>query len=521
LIPASPTKLLPKIVVTATPTPLVAVREPGAAASQYRITADLTFKETAGTPARITSLKVDIVTASGWSMSRSYDTDLPVTALGEARQTLGSVVDVPAVNESARWRLTVTGVDREGQAFDATPIETDLNFLVPTKPLPSIVVTASPTPLVAVREGGGAASQYRITAGLSFRETAGKPARITRLKVDIVGTSGWSISKSYDTDLAVTALGEARQMLASVFDVTVLSESGRWQLTVTGVDPEGQTFAAAPVEADVIFMTPAVVPDEVFVGAGDIAACGVGDPEATAKLLAGIPGTVFTLGDNVQADGLASEYVRCYDPTWGRHLRRTLPTVGNHDWDRTGGGPYFSYFGPSAGPAGLGYYSRTLGAWRIISLNSNIAADAGSAQYQWLKAELTASPSACTLVMWHHPLFSSGPNGNSAKMRDAWRLLNQFGADVVLNGHDHVYERFAPQDADARPSPRGIREFLVGTGGYSLYDRVSYQPNSEAFENRTWGVLKLTLKTGSYDWEFVPVAGKSFRDFGSAACVTQ
>jgi len=121
--------------------------------------------------------------------------------------------------------------------------------------------------------------------------------------------------------------------------------------------------------------------------------------------------------------------------------------------------------------------------------------------------------------MWHHPVFTSGPNGNTGRMRDIWRLLNQAGADVVLNGHDHVYERFTPQDADGRPTPRGMREFIVGTGGYSLYDRASSQPNSEIFENRTWGVLKLTLKSGKYDWEFVPVAGKSFRDFGSAACV--
>ena len=105
-------------------------------------------------------------------------------------------------------------------------------------------------------------------------------------------------------------------------------------------------------------------------------------------------------------------------------------------------------------------------------------------------------------------------------MREVWRLLNQFGADVVVNGHDHDYERYAPQDADARPTPNGIREFVVGTGGYSLYDRMSQQRNSELWENRTWGVIKFTLKSGSYDWEFVPIDGQSFRDFGSASCVT-
>jgi len=120
--------------------------------------------------------------------------------------------------------------------------------------------------------------------------------------------------------------------------------------------------------------------------------------------------------------------------------------------------------------------------------------------------------------MWHHPLFSSGPNGNSPQMREAWRLLQRFGADIVLSGHDHDYERFAPQDADGHATPTGLREFVVGTGGYSLYDRASQQPNSELWENRTWGVIKLTLKSGSFDWEFVPIDGQSFRDFGSAQC---
>jgi acid phosphatase type 7 len=276
-----------------------------------------------------------------------------------------------------------------------------------------------------------------------------------------------------------------------------------------------------PVETDVSFPAPRSVPDEVFVGAGDIAACGVGDPEATARLLDGIPGTVFTVGDNAQSTGAAEEYAQCYDPTWGWHRWRTFPTIGNHDWGTAAGRPYFAYFGANAGPPGLGYYSYDLGAGHIVSLNSNVAAGLGSAQYEWLEADLAASPADCTLALWHHPVFSSGPNGNSSQMRDVWRLLNQAGADVVLNGHDHLYERFAPQDADAHATPRGLREFIVGTGGYSLYDQASSQPNSEVLESRTWGVLKLTLKSGSYDWAFVPVARKSLRDSGSAACVAR
>jgi len=262
-----------------------------------------------------------------------------------------------------------------------------------------------------------------------------------------------------------------------------------------------------------------IAPDATLVGAGDIARCSGVETAATAALLDGIAGTVFTLGDTVYPRSTASLLAECYEPAWGRHKARTLATIGNHDYEEGSGAPYYAYFGAAAGPALRGYYSTTVGSWQIISLNSNIASGPGSAQYEWLRGELAANPATCTLAMWHHPVFSSGPNGNSSQMREAWRLLQQFGADVVLNGHDHDYERFAPQDADGKANARGIREFVVGTGGVSLYDRVTSQPNSEASDNRTWGVLKLTLKSESYTWEFVPIAGQSFRDSGSGSCV--
>jgi hypothetical protein len=266
---------------------------------------------------------------------------------------------------------------------------------------------------------------------------------------------------------------------------------------------------------------PEAAPDEVFVGAGDIARCGVGDAESTARLLDRIPGTVFTLGDNVQDIGAPEEYARCFEPTWGRHRSRMLPTVGNHDWHGGTGRPYFAYFGASAGPSGLGYYGTRLGAWHIVSLNSEIPSGPGSPQYEWLKAELASSPTACTLAMWHRPLFTSGPNEPAVAMRDVWRLLSQHGADVVLGGHNHTYERFAPQDADGRADPRGPRQFVVGTGGYTLYGRARAQANSEIFQGDSWGVLRLTLKSTSYAWEFVPVEGRSFRDSGSGTCVVR
>jgi calcineurin-like phosphoesterase family protein len=265
--------------------------------------------------------------------------------------------------------------------------------------------------------------------------------------------------------------------------------------------------------------TPAPVPDATLVGAGDIVKCNAPEAEETARLLDRIPGTVMTLGDNVYPNSTAALLEQCYAPTWGRHLSRTIAAPGNHDWEVSAGAPYFAYFGAAAGPGGLGYFSTTLGAWHLVVLNSNVGASAGSPQYEWLKGDLAASTAACTLALWHAPVFSSGTNGNSPQMRDAWRLLQASGASIVVNGHDHEYERFAPQDADGHVDGRGIREFVAGTGGGSLSDRIQPQPNSEVLNNHTFGVLQLTLKTGSYDWRFVPIDGQTFSDSGSAACV--
>jgi hypothetical protein len=264
---------------------------------------------------------------------------------------------------------------------------------------------------------------------------------------------------------------------------------------------------------------PRPVTDAVFVGAGDVDGCGRLEPEYTARLLDRIPGTVFVAGDATYPSGTLSNYLNCYGPTWGRHLWRTFAVPGNHDYYDDGGAAFFQYFGAAAGPPGLGYFSHTLGAWHVVMLNSMVPSQAGTPQYEWLRQDLAASKAACTIAVWHHPLFSSGQNGNNAFMRDVWALLVQHGADIVVNGDDHTYERFAPQDQNGRANARGIREFVVGTGGYALYNRGQTQANSEVFENRTYGVLKLTLKSGGYDWEFVPIDGQTFRDAGSGSCV--
>jgi hypothetical protein len=261
--------------------------------------------------------------------------------------------------------------------------------------------------------------------------------------------------------------------------------------------------------------------DPVLVGAGDIASCDGNGDQATASLLEGIAGTVFTTGDNAYPDGTYDEFVNCYDPTWGRFKDRTFPSAGNHDYATGTADGYFRYFGAVAGNTGEGYYSYELGVWHIIVLNSNLPVASGSPQEQWLRADLAAHPSACTLAYWHHPLFSSGSlHGSNPEMKPVWQALYEYGADVVLNGHEHNYERFEPQNPEGVFDPAGgIRQFVVGTGGMSHYPFGPPIANSAVRDAETYGVLKLTLHAGSYSWEFIPEAGKTFTDSGTASCV--
>jgi hypothetical protein len=265
--------------------------------------------------------------------------------------------------------------------------------------------------------------------------------------------------------------------------------------------------------------------DAIFVGAGDIADCSdLSGAEATAKLLDAIPGTVFTVGDNAYESGTAKQFRDCYGATWGRHKSRTRPTAGNHEFHSGGATPYFDYFGASAGNPKTGYYSFELGSWHIIALNSECdqigGCQAGSSEEKWLREDLKKHPTACTVAYWHKPLFSSGgKHGNDLEVKPLWHALYEAHATIVLNGHDHDYERFGPQDPDGRAdAARGIREFVVGTGGKNHRPLGKPLPTSEIRNADTYGVLKLTLHEKSYDWEFVPEAGKTFRDSGSGSC---
>ena len=297
------------------------------------------------------------------------------------------------------------------------------------------------------------------------------------------------------------------------------------QPTATAIVTNTQTPTAAPTQtptsSPTSTPTASPTPDLVMAGAGDIASCESEGDEATAILLEGIEGTVFTTGDNVYPDGSFDEYIDCYDPTWGRFKDRTFPSAGNHDYGTEAGEGYYRYFGPAAGNPGEGYYSYQLGTWHIIVLNSNLSVASGSTQEQWLRADLAAHTAVCTLAYWHHPRFSSGEvHGSNRDMGPLWQALYEYGADVVLNGHEHHYERFEPQNPDGLADPaRGIRQFVVGTGGRSHYAFDAPIANSAVRETGTYGVLKLTLHSTSYSWEFVPELGQTFTDSGTAPCV--
>jgi acid phosphatase type 7 len=284
-------------------------------------------------------------------------------------------------------------------------------------------------------------------------------------------------------------------------------------LTAAGCGPE----KTPPPEVDGL---------PVVVAAGDIADCATEGDEATARLVGGIEGTVLTLGDHAYPDGSGENFAECYDPSWGQFKERTKPSPGNHEYETAGASAYFDYFGIAAGDPAEGYYSYDLGSWHIVALNSNcgegeIRCGPGSRQVQWLEEDLAANDEeACTLAYFHPPLFTSGEyRPGIERVERLWEILYAAGVDVVLNGHDHNYQRFAPQDPGGKADPDdGIRQFVVGTGGRSLYGIPHPIANTEVYNDDTYGVLELALHPKRYEWEFVPVEGETFSDSGVARC---
>jgi hypothetical protein len=276
------------------------------------------------------------------------------------------------------------------------------------------------------------------------------------------------------------------------------------------------------VDLDGLMVIEPPTSDPVLVGAGDIARCNSTGDERTATVLDGIAGTVFTAGDNAYPDGSTRDFARCYEPSWGRHRERTRPVPGNHEYQTAGAAGYKEYFGSAATRNGTTWYAYDLGAWRIYALDSACAAVGGcgssSPQGRWLATDLARHPRRCVAAIWHVPLFSSGAERGDVRTAWMWRTLDAAGAEIVVSGHDHDYERFARKHSDGSASTNGVRQFVVGTGGVPLRDFGSTVPNSVVRQRSSLGVLVLRLRPTAYSWRFAPVAGESFTDTGSTSC---
>lgn len=264
--------------------------------------------------------------------------------------------------------------------------------------------------------------------------------------------------------------------------------------------------------------------DVTVVAAGDVADCAnLAAARATAALVELFPSaTVLVPGDTAYPDGATNDFARCYGPTWGAFKSRTRPAPGNHEYHTPDAAGYFAYFGAAAGNPGQGYYSYDIGAWHLIALNANckfVACKAGSAQEVWLKSDLQSHANQCTLAYWHQPRFSSGSGGGTSSVGAFWNDLYANHAEIVLNGHLHTYERFAPLNpSGAVDNTNGIREFIVGTGGDNHGKFKTIHAGSQVRNTTTYGVLELTLGADSYSWSFVPVTGGTFTDSGTTDC---
>lgn len=254
----------------------------------------------------------------------------------------------------------------------------------------------------------------------------------------------------------------------------------------------------------------------LVVAVGDIGECGSSAVPLTARLVERSDGQLLLAGDLAYMNGSPTDFQRCFDPSWGQFRHRWRPSPGNHEYGTPGAAGYFQYFGAAAGQGGQTYYSFRTGDWLILMLNSNVPVNIGSPQFEFVRSELRANRNPCAMAVWHHPLFTSGPNGPNPFMREMWGLLYEHRADVILSAHDHLYERFGKQDVDGRADDRGLRQFITGTGGARLYDFQRTAPNSQQ-RVKSHGVLRLTLSPNGYAWAFVDINGAT-ADTGAEGC---
>ena len=284
-----------------------------------------------------------------------------------------------------------------------------------------------------------------------------------------------------------------------------------------GASPSAAASSSPPPESGASGAPSGDGSEAILLAVGDIAYCGASADEKVGQLAARLPGTIALLGDNAYDKGSSTDYANCFNPTWGGFLDRIRPVPGNHEYETRQAAAYFAYFGTRVGKVGQGWYSYDVGAWHLIALNSNCGAIPGgcegrdSEEFAWLVKDLADHPAKCTLAYWHHPRYSSGRHGDNDMTDEIWQALSDAGADVILEGHDHDYERMSPI--------RGIRSFVVGTGGRGLYEWPRGPgANTEVRANDTYGLLQLTLRGADYSWKFIPAAGGTFTDSGSADC---
>jgi hypothetical protein len=452
--------------------------------------------------------KPTVTAPAGWQLVRADENGTSMkqatfSRLASAGEPAAYTFGLSSSQAAAGVIVAYSGVDGTDPVETSTGRITDVNSR-----LISATSAALVTPGAVVIGLYGTATFAAITSPPSLVERAevGTPATVYRVT-------------SHAAELALPGVGATGDLLATasagaknIGQLVVLRPAGDGGPAPT----PGPTLPPTPTPTS----APPTGEDPVLVGAGDIAGCSTPGDDATALLLDEIPGVVYTTGDNAYPNGTDAEYADCYDPTWGRHKSRTRPVPGNHEYASPGAAPYFRYFGSAAGEAGKGWYAYDLGTWRVIALNSNCGAvggcHAGSQQEQWLRAELAANQDRNVLAYWHHPRFACGNHGNNAALTPFWQALWEYGADVVLAGHEHSYQRFSPQDPSGQADPAyGIRQIIVGTGGRSHYVPC-FLPTTEAVNGDSYGVLKLTLGATSYSWEFVPVAGASFTDSGTS-----
>ncbi len=420
-----------------------------------------------------------IVEGGAWA---EFDVSSHVTANGTYDFAL-----VPASNDGANF------YSREATATTRRP-ELIVEVAVTGPP----VATAPPTISGTAREGGTLSASPGSWTGADPITIAYQWRRC-----DTTGAGCTAVRDATGSTYALTATDVGKTM----------------RVAVTATNGEGSSTATSAASA--VVQAAEAAADPVVAAAGDIAGCGWDRDERTASVLDALkPTAVLPLGDTVYEDGSAAEFRDCYQPTWGRHKGISSPVVGNHEYQTTRASGYFDYFGAAAGDPAKGYYAFDLGAWRLYALNTNcskVPCAADSTQEQWLRADLAAHPRSCTLAYSHHPRFSSAGSYTSV-----WALYKAFyeaSGDVWLGAHQHLYERLARLSPSGALDAAGVRNFVVGTGGASLFSFGSTITGSQARNNSTHGVLRLTLRPTSYDWEFRPTVGATYTDTGSDTCV--